>query len=469
MVLTTIQQKSVAAQFFADTNGDVDDATTSYDMISYGDDAVVIRRTSRGTDYKTVDLSSPNPTALAVKLRWLISLLVWTLYALARNLCWLASVPVQIIGFLQEVITESQMDREGMIPRLWVALSPQKRTLLTDHINVMSEAHIHRLKTLLARLPDKRYLEVVDLLENASSCRLGHYLAICVSTTDVSEVDNARGIHTDEHMGVPSLIERTFSKDEQHKIALHRAREWSELQDRIWRLPAELQLEIEEKLYEAAFSPGKIFPHQYPTANGRFRHSGRFYDPPAPRVLLALDRRNYAKYYRELWSGNTFIIGPGENFATTCFLSGTLPDSAIKAIRSIELRFTTKDYDGADARVDPIWGGTVAPRRVYKNEDILDIMRQYQMEADDTETELFIIWFAKLQILARHQGLEALSDLTLDFTKAYGLDGVYLGGKFCARRDLPIFWYGLPVNFTIKAPTDELKDAILARFVTVNH
>lgn len=466
MVLTTIQ-KSVVARLFGDTSGGADDATISYDMTRYGDDAILMRRTSRGTDFQTVDLSSTNPTALGRKLRWLTSLPVRTLFALARNLRWLAGLPAQIIGSLQEVITESQMDREGMIPRLWVALSPQKRVLLTDNLNVMSAAHIYRLKTLLARLPDKRYLKVVDILENARDCQFDHYIAICGATTDVSKVDKGSGSHLEECMGIPSLTERTFSEDEQHKIVLCRAKEWPELQDRIWRLPAELQLEIEEKLYEAAFSPGKIFPHEYPSANGRFRHSGRFYDPPAPRLFFALNRHNYAKYHRELWSGNTFVVGPGDWVSSMGFLSGTLPDSAIKAIVSIELRFATKDC-GADAKLEPILDETVEPRRVSKNKDMLKLMEEYQEEVCDAETELFSIWSAKLRILARHEGLQALSDLTLDFTEAHGLDGVYLGGKFCMRRDLTAFRYGLPATFTIKAPTDEFRDAILARFVAIH-
>ncbi len=418
----------------------------------YEDDGVLTRREKRGIAFDTVDLGFQS------------------VYLMCNKLCWLAGVFNWALSYpfvYWDEVTESRLDREGMIPRLWIALSPEQRALLTDAIATMPDAHVYRLKTLLARLPDDRYLRVVDILENASKCQLNHYLVVCGTTRDFTPADKASSNNGGDIVNNVGEMIRTVPKNEQYIPAVLSGKEWLELQDRIWKLPAELQMEIEEKLYEAAFCPGKIFPHQFPRANGKFRDEDRFYDPPAPRVFSALNRKTYAKYHREFWSGNTFVIGTGDASSTMGFLSGDRPDSAAKAIRSIELRFTTKDC-GYDASLEAILDGTVTPHDVSKKIDMLDMIEEYQAEAPNAANELYRTSFKKLRILAQHQGLEALSDLTLDFTQAHGLDGVFLGVEFASQNALSSFVNGLPPNFTIKAPTDVERDQILAFFVAKN-
>ena len=83
-----------------------------------------------------------------------------------------------------------------------------------------------------------------------------------------------------------------------------------------------------------------------------------------------------------------------------------------------------------------------------------EIMARLSMP-DDLNTQLANIWQAKYEQIAQLP----LHSFTLDVTEAFGPDRTYLGLE--VAQTLPRFSSGTPRNFTVLAPTENLRDAIL--------
>ena len=233
----------------------------------------------------------------------------------------------------------------------------------------------------------------------------------------------------------------------------------ADLAELMMHMPAEICQMIMDMVFEGAFGPRRVHPHQ---------------DLPIMNVFLALDRKFYNRFHEQYWIKNTWVVSKGPlnetmrfmtakpyNETTTLF-SLQVPNQAALLIRSAELSFSNKDTsdlpewlrltERSPARyANAMSSGPFAARRSH------DYRR-----CDEIQRQLIQTWSDKFDRVA----MMDLRHLTLDFTEAYDPSGLYLGVLLVRR--LIKFDNGMPGDFRIVAPDGQIERQIRNAFVALN-
>lgn len=199
----------------------------------------------------------------------------------------------------------------------------------------------------------------------------------------------------------------------------------------IHNLPSELLLLIQDEFFHLVFSPRHIYPHN--------EHLN-------VDVFEALDHQLLAKYQHIFFCDNIWVIGQGDRNDGVGFLD-RMPILLKKLIRKVEMSFTTHDH--CHSSLDFYFAEDAQDTR-----NALEILQSYRQECAGVACKLTTTWWQKFYEVS----FLRLDYCILDFTEAYAPDGEYLGVQ--VARELIQFCHGLPAEFFIYAPTQDLADEI---------
>ncbi|MCJ1406331.1 hypothetical protein MMC19_000396 [Ptychographa xylographoides] len=226
---------------------------------------------------------------------------------------------------------------------------------------------------------------------------------------------------------------------------------------RIKRLPKELREKIFKALLKKALLPGEVYPGIYDSKRCGFR-----IEWPQPGITSAFKLESeHLENLAETWfyASNTWVIGKG-GYSTVSFLD-KFPSSSL--IDSVVIRFSWQDCPYQVESQEVFMQRNMAreklrPTNVTEAELKVSCKHMHIWWEEDTIS----IWLKKFYKFS----LMDLSHIELDFTEAFdpNAPAEEFLGKIAAEYCLPLFAYGLPPHFTIKAPSTELKDQILQIF-----
>ena len=320
----------------------------------------------------------------------------------------------------------------------------------------MSEPRYCQLKKLLYSLPDDRYWDFVDALEAASDKQFNHYIRLLSTTHHPNPIDVLDG-------RTPGTLARPFTNQVPIPVKVEvNEEEWCELQHRILNLPFELRKMIESALWDIAFRPGKIFPHNQQKFGAKYYSCGKFYDPPIPRLFRALNKELYTQMRKRYWSENVWVIGYGDADDTMGFLDHVLilsqTDSGVNL--HLELRFSSSDIP-KPSNLCPTssdrWLLHYRARMVKSsNLDALDILPFYQLGVYNLSYDLRDLWSGKLWRLRKVR--YCLDELTLDLNEAFIPGDVFAAGMedFSYHE----FRHLMPPVLKVRSPSKSLEDEI---------
>ena len=321
----------------------------------------------------------------------------------------------------------------------------------------MAEPRFCQLKKLLFNLPQGRYWDFVDSLDMSSDQQFDHYIRI-LSTTHWPAPTDRVDSRNPGASGRPLSNQESMPPEAKENIT-----GWLGLQQHIMALPHEIRDMIASSLWNIAFQPGKIFPSHQPRYNGRFYSLGKFYDPPIPRLFLALNKDLYPQMRTKYWSGNTWVIGYGHAEDTMGFLDHVPdPETADLDIKlHLELRLSRDDLPGSSELCPNFSDNDVLSRAQQNNNrepDILDILMLYRKRVRTLGYDLLWLYWGKMRLITKLKNLE---ELTLDFNEAF-----LPGYQFFKRRWLPgpQFQHGNPSVFRIVAPSKALEEEIYSMY-----
>ncbi|KAL8750992.1 MAG: hypothetical protein Q9199_006718 [Rusavskia elegans] len=236
------------------------------------------------------------------------------------------------------------------------------------------------------------------------------------------------------------------------------------------KLPQELLDKIVDILFESAFCPGVVFPHQKISSTDTVTWEGRTYDKIKPQ-LLSVSKTILAKYQTRMWKENTFVIGSGDASKTTAFLDPHNDrrhmDVDYRPIQKVYLRFTYKDYlqdwmTDMPHDKDNIIAEDLEPfhePRTLRNlwHSIPNIR-----SVESVESKLLFIWTEKSWDIINLP----FDEVTLDFTECYGPRGNWLGDKLAMY--IPVFIRKLPATLSIVAPDQEKREGVSRKILVAN-
>ncbi|MCJ1457674.1 hypothetical protein MMC28_008043 [Mycoblastus sanguinarius] len=234
---------------------------------------------------------------------------------------------------------------------------------------------------------------------------------------------------------------------------LHPDLRWARFQTRVLSLPPEICRMIMDLTYMMTFGPRKVRPG---------------IDAPTTNSFLSLDKESYHKYYELYWKRNTWAIDKGPTNPTMRFMtkapfdtstsdfSRQTPNNAALQIRRIELSFSKQDI--MDFPASQKFTGLDGPDLSISPSHTLQLLRVCK----ECRSDLLQIWQDKFDRVA----FLRLEHLTLDLADACSPNGEYLGFEI-VQRLIP-FYYGLPTNFEILAPTAGIGDDIRKIFTSMN-
>ena len=240
---------------------------------------------------------------------------------------------------------------------------------------------------------------------------------------------------------------------------------WQRFQERVHNLPPEICNMIMDVVY-TSFGPRRVYPG---------------IERPLTNIFLSLDKASVEIYHELYWSGNTWVVDEGPvndamrfmtqapfNTSTTDFSRQT-PNAAALQIRSIELSFSQKDLCSRTrlSRVDkPQTPDTALPGQkspqLRQSSQCPSIPEQSVSNIKKYEFDLYQIWQDKFDRIA----FLNLQHLVLDLREAYAPAGEYIGVN-AVQRLIP-FYYGMPTDFQILAPSESLRDEIRKIFDALN-
>ena len=320
----------------------------------------------------------------------------------------------------------------------------------------MSEPRCCQLKKLLFNTPNNRYWDFVHTLDRASGKQFNHYIRLLSTIDRPNPVDVLDG-------RAPGTLARPFTNEVPRHLEVEvNDEELCELQQRIFNLPHELGKMIELALWDNAFRPGKIFPHNQQTFGGRNYSCGKFYDPPIPRLFHALNKELYTQMRKRYWSENVWVIGYGTPKSTMGFikhvqaLSIASPEIKLR----LELRFSSNDIP-ASLNPCPIISNTgqawlISRKAKPREADALDILRVYRILVRDSGHDLRDLWFNKLEHTLRVKSF--IKELTIDLNEAFVPGDKFAAGTGAFRWHR--FTHAMPPMFKVRAPSAELEDEI---------
>ena len=317
----------------------------------------------------------------------------------------------------------------------------------------MAEPRFCQFKKLLFNLPQSRYWDFVDMLDLASDQQFDHYIRI-LSTTHWPVPTDRVDSRNPGVSGRPPTNQESMPPE-----GTENETEWLGLQHRIKALPNELRDMIASSLWNIAFQPGKIFPKRQPRYNGRFYSLGKFYDPPIPRLFLALNKDLYPQMRTRYWSGNTWVIGYGHAEDTMGFLDHVPdPESTGLDIKlHLELRLSRDDLPGSSELCPNISNKDIMLRAQQdgnRKPDMLDILVVYEERLRALIFDLLWLYGCKMRLITKLKNLE---ELTLDFNEAF-----IPGYELFHQRWLPgpRFQHGNPSVFRVVAPSKALEEKL---------
>ncbi|KAL8647011.1 MAG: hypothetical protein Q9226_006609 [Calogaya cf. arnoldii] len=223
----------------------------------------------------------------------------------------------------------------------------------------------------------------------------------------------------------------TNDSNQQHILSTDGDAEYDKLITLMYvKLPQELLDKIKHMLFESAFCPGFVFPHQQSSSTDTILWKGRSYDKVKPQ-LLSISKTILAKYERRMWDENTFVIG--------------------------DMPYDKGNTIPGEER-EPQWPSKRA-RSWWSRVDLLDPRSRVERLENHL---LYHLWVGKGNLL----GLLVLDEVTLDFTECYGPRANWLGDKFADFP--PLFMYKRPDVLNVIAP-DEEKRELLYRKIMANN
>lgn len=231
------------------------------------------------------------------------------------------------------------------------------------------------------------------------------------------------------------------------------------------KLPSELCMMIMNMIFEDAFGPRKVYPHQ---------ESQR--DQEAGRIFLALNKEMYQQNFELYWSTSTWVIGAGPVSKTMRFMSKGFPISRVEYsrqepcraalnIQSMELCFSYEDatdHADWDALLQSDQGNpdTKDFQNCVWSKNSSHFFRRYPEQFKAVALKQWQDKFDRVAVLN-------LRHLTLDMTKAVVPPaGEYLGLK-AVELVIP-FVHGLPADFKILARTQEEEEQMRKIFEAKN-
>ena len=301
-----------------------------------------------------------------------------------------------------------------------------------------------QLKKLLYSLPNERYRDFVNILDAASDKQFNHYIRVLSVTDCRNPVDKLDG-------RIPGTLARPFTNEVPVPLEEDlRDAEWCELQHRILNLPFELRKTIELALWDIAFRPGKIFPHNQQSFRGKYYSCGKFYDPPIPRLFHALNKKLYTEMRQKYWSDNIWVVGYGESEETMDFLYHVpdVPSKGFEIKLHLELRFSSSDI--------PLPLDICPSTSDYWKPGALNILPMYRIGVQDFGYWLRQLWANKLAWLLGVKHF--IQELTLDLNEAF-----LPGDEFAAGAEdfsYHQFRYLLPPVLKVRAPTRDVEDQV---------
>ncbi|KAL8728465.1 MAG: hypothetical protein Q9166_005363 [cf. Caloplaca sp. 2 TL-2023] len=224
------------------------------------------------------------------------------------------------------------------------------------------------------------------------------------------------------------------------------------------KLPQELFDRVADMVFESAFCPGYLFPHQTISKTPHHLLRGDRIDAAEPQ-LLCLSKTVLSKYQTRMWSENTWVIGVGEPSDSTNFLQ-LLPTGARDFIHKIDMTFTSNDL--GENWVDSPWDleEITAMDGEEPSFESHEAWEQYHAKTLRGQLESMIaklhhIWFEKHYDI----NLLSLTELTLDFSECYGPWGQWLGTDLA--ESLNPFYHGFPTLLNIIAPDEDKHEEIM--------
>ena len=322
-------------------------------------------------------------------------------------------------------------------------IGEQKKDLCRKAINSLPLEHQVVLKCTLAHLEDGKWAALVIRLASASSEQIRHYVNILGAYYSGAKQQQPTPAVKRPEPRVEML------NNERSELS------GSELRAFLDRLPVELHNGIVDTFLEYTLEPDFVFPDQEPGPNGLHEFHGHFYAPTKYEVLLGLNRANFDFHGSQFWE-NYFVVGRGDKSQTMNWLHRMKPDIQAK-LQNVYINLASADLD-----IDET--GTSAEYMAWTCyhqgtfEDPLDLMSDFDQEANRHNGRLMSLWWRKLWEF-RNIGLK---NLVIDVRGAYGIDGGFLGERF--MTGCFVFGRKRPENVKILAESEEVAARLLSMF-----
>ena len=269
-----------------------------------------------------------------------------------------------------------------------------------DSLSPVNQAVLRRT---LARLPDDRFIALINHLTAALPGHLRHYVHILGDGTKARPGKAIAG----------GTVQRQKANDASVLSS-------EQLRAGLQKLPKEIRDAIQTAFIKSTLTPGFIFPDQAPGPNGKHFLCGDYFEPTKYEVLLGLNRANYLFHGLHFWS-NYFVIGKGSTCDSMRWL-GRMHGGARAKIRNVYISFSRDDQ--------PVRSKTLAEYMAWASHrdlyDPLDLMLSFDSQAIHFNALLKWKWLEKVWSL-RHLKLE---NLIIDIRDSFGLDDSFLGEDF---------------------------------------
>ena len=223
----------------------------------------------------------------------------------------------------------------------------------------------------------------------------------------------------------------------------------------ISQLPQELVDIIAEDFFNYHLCPGKVFVSKRPSHDGVIFRNGRYYRAARPELFQAMDKRWYNKYLDILWSQNAFVIDDIKRVKA-------IASHLLHRIRRVELEFTLRDEEfrlnhelcSTSNKILANVSDTIINR--WGSPTDIDTYRlERSIPKIECTRELRKKWHEKI----RQIFIMNIEELRLDFSEAYGPDGLFLGWSLL--HSFPFHSGTKDTKILIKAPNRATKRQFL--------